>query len=714
LRGDGEFSLKNFALKPTARGPINPGTGASARHTFPMAGIQISGLLANSAFDWKSVVDQLVAVSGAPIKKLEADKVQNTAEIEALAGLDSALTELQDSVQAMRADDIFAARTVSSDLVGTTWKSSSVTGAAIGSYTFDVTQLATRAQLTGATDIGSGLAPTADVSGVTIANLSTAAAVTAGTFTVAGRQVSVATTDSVQDVFDAIADATTVAADDSLATAPMATAVTAGTFTVNGQQVSVALSSTLQDVFAAIATATAGDVTGSYDSATGKVTLTKTTPGAITLGNLADTSNFVTAMKLASGTDAVTSSATIGISVAARYDHATDGIVLTKASGELVLGAANDTSNFLAVMKLANNGGAMVASSAALGSLKPAATLANAGFRDAITAVDGAGAGTFTINGVTISYNINTSTLGSVINTINDAGAGVTAVYDPTKDRVVLTNKSTGDVGIALSESAGGLLDAMGLTAGSGGVLVHGDNAKFTVNGGDVISSTSNTLDATVHGITGLSVTVNTETAQTLQVESDTITMEQAISGFIEKFNAVQDFIEENTQVTVNGTDVSAAVLSKNREVQTWASKLRALAFDEVSGLTGDLKRLDHLGIDFDSTTSHLRIKDSGKLATALGDSPEEVDALFLNSGTGIVPRFYSYLTTVSAAGSSERSSIGAANDDLDEQIATLQARLDAQREILTSAFIRMLDAQSAAQSQSTYLTNTFFKNNSG
>jgi flagellar hook-associated protein 2 len=242
---------------------------------------------------------------------------------------------------------------------------------------------------------------------------------------------------------------------------------------------------------------------------------------------------------------------------------------------------------------------------------------------------------------------------------------------------------------------------------------VSGLNTKFTINGGDELTSASNTLDMSVHGIEGLSVTVNTMTEQTLQVESDTLTMQGAITAFIDKFNAVQDFIDENTKVSVNGSTVTAAVLSNNREVQAWASRLRALAFDEVSGLTGDVKRLDHLGIDFDSTTSHLRIKDSGKLATALGDKPEDVDALFLKSNTGIVSRFYSFLTTVTVAGTQQRSTLGASNSDLDEQIATLQARLDQQRESLTSAFIRMLDAQSMAQSQSTYLTNTFFKNTS-
>lgn len=686
-----------------------------------MSGIQISGLLSNSAFDWKSVVDQLMEVSAVPITKLQAEQETNDAEAEALTTLGAAMTELQDAAQAIRGDEIFASRTVTSDVDNSTWKCSSVIGSEIGSYTFDVTQLATKAKLVGASDICGGLASSLGspaVVGLALNNLPLSPVMTAGSFTVNGASVTVALTDSLQDVFDAISAATsgsvtgsydsatdkvtlagaTSLADGTsnfgaalkladagggsyvslsatgaknaaqlesltLANLTTSTAVTAGTFTVAGEQVTITTADSLRDVFDKIASATNGSVTATYNSSTDKVSL-----------------------------------------------------VDTSLSTELVLGAANDTSNFLAVMKLANNSAVpskTITSSGALGTLKPAATLANAGLRTAITAVVG-GVGSFSINGVAISYNVNTDTVYSVIGRINDAGAGVVAAYDSANDRVVLTNKITGDVGLSVEESAGGILGALGLTTAGGGTLERGKNALFTVNGSsEELSSTSNTLDAAVHGITGLSVTVNTMTAQTLQVESDTISMQTALQTFIEKFNAVQDTIDSLTTVTVSGTNVTTAVLSDNREVQTWADQLRSLVFDSVSGVTGDISRLDHIGIDFDGTTSHLKIKDSGKLATALGDTPDEVEALFLDSTDGIVTRLYTYLTQTASLKNSQISHLAEANTDLDEQIATLQARLDAEREQLTNSFIQMLDAQSAAQSQSTYLTNTFFKNNS-
>ena len=273
-----------------------------------MAGIQISGLLSNQAFDWKSIVDQLVAADGIPITTLNKSKDTNTQKVTALTDVQTSLQALQDSLQSIRSGDIFSARNVSSDLAGTTWKCSSVNGTAIGSYKFAVTQLATAAQITGAGNIGAPLSDSADVGSLTLATLRTATAASAGTITVNGQQIAVATTDSLQGVFDKI--------------------------------------------FAATGT----HVTGSYD------------PDA-------------------------------------------DGITLASDNGPpIVLGAANDTSNYFTVMKLANNGSATsVSSSAPLGTVATTATLANAGFATALSG----GSGSFLINGVTINY-ASTDTLGAV------------------------------------------------------------------------------------------------------------------------------------------------------------------------------------------------------------------------------------------------------------------------------------------------------------
>jgi flagellar hook-associated protein 2 len=566
-----------------------------------MAGIQVSGLVSSSSFDWKEIVDKLIEVETIPVTRLEAEKTKNTEKSTALASIKTALTDLQDSVQAMRADNIFSLRTVSSNVSGTTWKTSSASGTPVGSYAIAVSRLATKARQLGVADVGAKLATTSDVTGLTLANLNTANAVTAGIFTINGAQVTVATTQSLQDVFDAIS------------------------------------------------TATGGDVTGAYDPATDKISLT------------------------------------------------------SAGNNEVLLGSTVDTSNFLAAMKLANNAGATVSSSAKLGTVKLyTATLANSGLSTSVT-----GSGTFAINGVSMSYNASTDRVGDIINRINASGAGVTASYDPTEDRFALTNNATGDTGLSINDSSG-LLAALGLTTGAGGAFTHGVNAQFTVNGGATVTSSSNTLAAASHGITGLSVTVDTLGAQTLQVSSDASAMATYVQNFVTKFNDVQNLIENSTVVSVDGTNVSTAVLSGNREVEGWASKLRSLAFDQISGLTGSVNRLDHLGIDFNSTTGFLTVKDSDKLANALAAAPEDVSEFFLKANSGFVAKMYSGLTTLMKNDTTQQNGLGKANLSLDEQIARLQTKIAAQKEQLTLAFIKMLDAQSAAESQQKTLDDAF------
>jgi len=326
-------------------------------------------------------------------------------------------------------------------------------------------------------------------------------------------------------------------------------------------------------------------------------------------------------------------------------------------------------------------------------------------------AVDGSGNGTFAINGVSIAYNINTDSLATVLSRISASSAGVSASYDGASNRVILTNNATGDVGIGASDTSGSLLAALGLTTGS--TLVHGKNALFSVNGGATISSASNTLDAATLGVPGLSVTVNTKDTQTISVAGNVANMQNAIQDFVTKFNSLQDFITSQTEIT-KGADgkVTAAVLSDDQEVGNWSSQLRSLAFSAVSGLSGTIKQLDNLGIDFNSADSTLVIKDQAKLTAALTNHSEDVAAFFNTSTTGFAAQFDTFLTKTldpnSGALAIETNTLTQNNADIVTQIATLNSRLADERSRLTDAFLAMQTAQSEAQQQQQTLNNMF------
>jgi flagellar hook-associated protein 2 len=567
-----------------------------------MAGLQLSGLASN--FDWKSVVDQLMTIEHAPADRLEVEKSRNSDKAAALAGLDTKLTALQGAANALKSAGLFASRDTTLTTTGSTWSANAASNTAPGTYAFNVTQLATTARRTGASDIAAGLATTADVSGLTLATLPTASAVTAGTFSVNGEKVTVALTDSLASVFQAISDAT------------------------NGE-------------------------------------------------------------------------------VTAAYDPVTDKVALTGATGPVTVGAANDTSNFLRVFRLGNNGTDTIQSAAALGTMKTGSPLASAGLRTAVSSPTGS----FKINGVSISYDTATDSLNTILSRITASTAGVTATYDAAADRVVLTNKTTGDTGLAVSEAAGGLLAALGVSPSSG--FTRGRNAEFTLNSGATLSSASNTLDASAHGITGLAVTVNTEGSQTVQVAADTTAMRSAIDTFISKFNDVQAYIDSKTQITSTNGKVSTAVLADNLEIQSWQRNLRSLAFNAVPGLGGTINRLENLGIDFGSSGAALSVKDSDKLSAALRDHADDVAKFFQTASTGFAAKFDQLVTKLTDKSDAQQTRLQKASDSLDQQIADIERRIVQQRELLTNSFVAMESAQARIQQQGAAITRAFSNNSS-
>jgi flagellar hook-associated protein 2 len=568
-----------------------------------MANINVSSLTSSAygSFDWQTMVDQLIKVDGTPITKLQNEETANKDKIKSLADLDTELSILQDDAQALSSPTLFTGRTVA--VSGSGWTPTVTNGAVTGTYAIRVDHLATAARRNGASHIAAGLSDSDNVDDLTLATLPTATTVKAGTFTVDGRQIAIAVTDSLGQVFQKISDATQ------------------------------------------------GKVTASYGAATDKITLASS-----------------------------------------------DG-------SEVELGTVTDTSNFLQAMRLANNTTGLVSSSSALGITDSNGFLANAHLRAGITAVDPEGNGSFTINGVSLSYNVNTDSLKTVLRRINASAAGVTATYDSVNDRVVLTNNSTGDVGIAANEASGGLLDALGLTVAS--TLQHGQNAVFSVNGGDTISSASNTLDATALGITGLTAKVASETTQTITVGVDATSMKAVIQNFIDQYNRLQSSIDDQTKTSIDSNGkVTTSILSDNREVQNLASALRTRVFASVPGLSGTVKRLENLGIDFDST-GQLSIKDSAKLDNALSNNSADVAAFFSTTTTGFSANIYGYLGTVLSSGgglSVMNNNLVAQDNSIEKQIAALQAQLDNERETLTVAFEAMQSAQTTFQTQSKYL----------
>lgn len=135
--------------------------------------------------------------------------------------------------------------------------------------------------------------------------------------------------------------------------------------------------------------------------------------------------------------------------VTAAYDSASDRVVLTTTSNtEDPIVVGSDTSGFLAAAKLAT-------ANTAPGNIRDDRQVL-AKTTQFGSVVDGS----FDVNGVSISVDRDTDTYVSVVSRINDANAGVTAAYDASADRIVLTGTTNSEDDIVVGNDTSGFLAA--------------------------------------------------------------------------------------------------------------------------------------------------------------------------------------------------------------------------------------------------------------
>jgi hypothetical protein len=180
--------------------------------------------------------------------------------------------------------------------------------------------------------------------------------------------------------------------------------VTAGSFEINGTTIDVAADDTINSVLDKINQSDAG-VTATFDAVSETVLLAQNTPGS------------------------------------------TEDIVL-----------ANDTSGFLAAAKL--EGAVAVPGEDGTVSEDPATPMAEV---EGLSAVQ---SGSISVNGVSIDIDVNTDSLNDVLDRITASEAGVTASYDSSSKRVLLSSKDS-ESQLILDSGSTNFLSEVGLSDGT-------------------------------------------------------------------------------------------------------------------------------------------------------------------------------------------------------------------------------------------------------
>jgi flagellar hook-associated protein 2 len=578
----------------------SPPTLSPPASTTDAPDLAVAGLA--SGMNWETVIAELANAERAPETQWESQISSLDAQNSAYTTISGDLVTLQTDAEALQSSSLYTSTAVqsSNSAVAT---ANSDSGATLGNYTFDISQLATAAQLNGSTGIAQAISPNGNLSSVTIG------------------------------------------------TAGFATPVTPGTFTVNGAQVSIATTDSLQQVFNNIATATNNTVTASYNSTTDEITLA------------------------------------------------------SNNNSPVVLGSAADTSNFLQVAQLFNNGTDSVTSTSALGHVQLGGTMSDADLSTPITD-GGNGQGEFTINGVAINYNASTESIADVLSSINSSAAGVTANYDSINNSFTLTNNTTGDVGISVKDVTGNFLQATGLSSGT---LQSGTNLLYTLDGGArQLVSESNTITPASSSISGLAVTASQTGSATVSVTSDTSAITSAIQQFVTDYNTAQTAISNDQEVTVSSSGaITPGVLTGDLTASGMATSLRSLVTGAVPGLSGAVSMLSDLGIQGNGQNNTLSV-DTSTLDSVVAANLSSVQTLFADPTNGLATQMNNYITNATGANGTitdHQASLNQQVTALNSQISNLETKITSDTATWTSEFTAMETAESQTNQELTYLS---------
>jgi flagellar hook-associated protein 2 len=445
--------------------------------------LSISGLA--SGMNWATIVTELASAERAPETQWQAQETTITDELAAYSTISSDLSSLQLDAETLLDKSFFKKVTgTSSDTSVATAAVDS--GAPIGTYTFDISQLATASTLQGTTYVSGALS-----------------------------------SGSASDI--------------TLGSAPFSTSLTAGTITVDGKQVTISTTESLQDVFDAIASATSNKVTGSYSSTTDKITLSSSS--AITLGSSADTSNFLTVADLyndnggtTGNTGTITSTATLGhVDLAAAMSDANLKTAITGDSsgdGEFKINGVSFSYNLNndSIQSILNNINESDAGvSAAYNSNNNCFVLTNTSTGDTGIAVEDVTGNFLTATGLSggtlnegknLLYTINggSTQIESTTNTIDDTSSGianltVTALDTGTTKISIGSDTSTISSAIEQFVSDYNSLQTYISTEQELSTASSGSNIPGTLTGDSESSEIANQLRSIVNGVENITGT---------------------------------------------------------------------------------------------------------------------------------------------------------------------------------------------------------------
>lgn len=544
-----------------------------------ISGISIPGLGIGNGLDINSMIQQLVQVQSIPIQQLQARQQTQKDQLAAVDAVSAKFSAVQTAASALAKASAWQVFTATSSSTAVTASASST--ALTGSISFTVDQLAAAAAVrsantvaTTATVIATGpilLAKSANQYG--FATLGSDANLATGAHTIIVTQSSAAATRTPGAGDSALAANTTITTgvNDTLQVsingAPQTLTLAAGTYTQS-------------QLAAAVQSASNGTLSASVDG-NGKLVLATTREGSSA------------SIQVTGGT----AQSDLGLATDASAVTGTDGIVTVDGTQTVVTDA---------------EAGATVTLAAPAGNVL--ATLSG-----------GLRAGTITATQVATGD----GTLGSVVNAINAANAGISATALKVGDnayRLQLASTTTGaksdvDVDPNAFTGLGGMV-----------TLAAGADSQITVGSGPgafQVTSSTNTVTDLIPGLT-LNLASTSASPVTVNVQRDANGIADLVNSLAMAANDALTTVQQQT--AYDPSTQTAAPLLGDLTVQLQADRLVSSLTGAVSGSTLSSAGLAGLSIDKNGNVSF----DRTKFLSAFQNDPNAVMNLFVQQGSAV------------------------------------------------------------------------------
>lgn len=356
---------------------------------------------------------------------------------------------------------------------------------------------------------------------------------------------------------------------------------------------------------------------------------------------------------------------------------------------------------------LTDGNGDPVTSASSLTSLGVGGTSSGLNVGDAINIRGTRGDGTPITFGLVVQ---NGDTVQTLLDRFNNATTGFksgtrTATAGLGEDgRIRLTDDTGGQSRLAFSMSvvrADGTTGTIGASSvsvtGRARELQEGREAVILVDGREVRRA-SNTITDAINGVTLNLTTAEPGTAIDVSIDRDQKTSQEAIQKFVDSYNAIRQFFDEQRQpesALYANSSLRRVVESFTDALRTRVSSNETYSSLAVSGLA-----LDRNG---------LLTVDATKLSNALASKPEELEALFGFSGVGTAFVNATDEATRFSTGtiSTQITSIDNSTVSLRRKETDARNRLDLRRDSLVAQYTRMEEALARLKSQSSGLLGT-------